>query len=244
MITKESRELYLAERFLPELFKGQHYTVSQPAPPLSDMIIYVGNKRIGIEMTALILDESIRRQESDQDSILREAQILFEKKYQLPLHVSVTFNKTANWDKPNRNQIAAFIAKTIIDSVSKNPELLQCQSTFGIRIDDIENQYICTIDIYYSHSLTIPCWTAITSFWVPNLPIDKVQNIIDRKNKNVTGYLRGCDEVWLLILETGSPSSYFDNFDDLQKATFQSSFSRTLIGRISKGELLTLQSNY
>jgi hypothetical protein len=107
MITKESRELYLAERFLPELFKGQHYTVSQPAPPLSDMIIHVDERKIGIEMTALISDEFTRRQESDQDSILREAQILFEERHQLPLHVSVAFNNTPNWTKINRNQIAS-----------------------------------------------------------------------------------------------------------------------------------------
>lgn len=241
MITKESRELYLAERFLPELFKEQHYTVSQPTPPLSDVIINVGERKIGIEMTALISDEFTRRQESDQDSILREAQILFEKKYHLPLQVSITFAETANWGKLNRNQIANFIATTVINSVLKINNLAQYPSTFDIKIDNIENPYIYTIDIFYSQPLTIPCWTALTSCWVPSLPIEKIKEIINRKNKNVSGYLKDCDEVWLLILEIGSPSSPFDNCNKLQKVTFHSSFARTLLGRISKGELITIQ---
>jgi hypothetical protein len=89
----------------------------------------------------------------------------------------------------------------------------------------------------------MPCWSPDTTFWVPGVPIEKIQKIINRKNQNVTGYLKGCDEVWLLILETGSPSSYFDHFDKLKETIFVSGFARTLIGRISKGELLTLETN-
>jgi len=242
MPTKESRELYLAERFLPELFKEQQYTLLQPAPPLSDIVINAGNKRVGIEITALILDEQAKRRESEQDAILREAQILFEKKHQLPLHVSISFNESANWKQLDRRQIADFLANTIIDSVSEIRNLPQYQATFTIRLNNVINSYVQSITVFYLQQITNSCWSPITSFWVPKLPIEKIQKVINRKNKNISGYLQGCDEVWLLILETGSPSSYFDRFDTLKEITFASNFARTLIGRISRGELLTLQT--
>jgi hypothetical protein len=242
MPTKESRELYLVERFLPELFKDQSFALSQPAPPLPDIIVETQDKKIGIEITALILDEEEKQRESDQDSILKEAQKLFEEKYQLPLHVTVSFEEVANWKQLNRRQIAHFIASNVMRFVAQIRSLPQYETQFDFHLDDIAHSHIQSIDIFYLDRLTMPCWSPLASFWVPSVPIEKIQKVINRKSKNVTGYLKGCDEVWLLIIETGSPSSYFEHFDKLKENTFASDFSRTLIGRISKGELLVLET--
>jgi hypothetical protein len=123
MPTKESRELYLAERFLPELFKGQSFVLSQPAPPLPDIVVETKDKKIGIEMTALILDEECKQRESDQDAVLKEAQKLFEEKSQLPLHVTVSFEEAANWKQLNRRQIASFISSNVTEYCDANEEL-------------------------------------------------------------------------------------------------------------------------
>jgi hypothetical protein len=243
MPTKESRELYLAERFLPELFNGQSFVLSQPAPPLPDIVVETKDKKIGIEMTALILDEECKQRESDQDAVLKEAQKLFEEKSQLPLHVTVSFEEAANWKQLNRRQIASFISSNVTDIVMQMRSLPQYKTQFDLRLDDIAHSHIQSIRIFYLDRLTMPCWSPDTTFWVSGVPIEKIQEIINRKNQNVTGYLKGCDEVWLLILETGSPSSYFDHFDKLKETSFVSGFARILIGRISKGELLTLETN-
>jgi hypothetical protein len=77
---------------------------------------------------------------------------------------------------------------------------------------------------------------------VPDAPMETIQGIINRKDKNLQGYLSGCDEVWLLLLETGSPSSYYDGFEQLNERTFTSGFARTLIGRIPNGEVIELRT--
>jgi hypothetical protein len=242
MPTKESRELYLAERFFPELLKDQPFTLSQPAPPLPDIVVETQDKKIGIEITALIFDEEGKRRESDQGAILREAQKLFEEKYQLPLHVTVSFEEVANWKQHNRRQIAHFIASNVMRFVAQVRSLPQYETQFDFHLDDVAHSHIQGIDIFYLNRLTIPCYESSTSFVVPSVSIEKIQEVINRKSQNVTGYLKGCDEVWLLIIETGSPSSYFEHFDKLKEDNFASGFSRTLIGRISKGELLVLET--
>ena len=113
MPTKESRELYLLKRFIPELFEGKAFSLSQPAPPLSDVLIEVNGKKIGIEMTALILNEQAREREANQDAILIEAQRLFEEQYQLPLQVTVDFEDAVNWRNLDRKSVAELVANAV-----------------------------------------------------------------------------------------------------------------------------------
>ncbi len=244
MPDKLSRELHLLERFLPTLLGNQPYTVSQPAPPLPDAILHVGlqagDRKIGIEMTALILDESSRERESKQDAVLNEAQKLFEQQLPLPLHVTVAFSTTADWRNLERKQAAKALADTVKRCVVEVKDLPESQTQFNIRTETVIHPCIQSVGVLFMDRLTIPCWTPITSFWVPDAPADKIQAIIDRKNQNISGYLRGCDEVWLLILEAGSPSSYYDGFEKLDETIFTSGFARTLIGRVPTGELVAL----
>ncbi|GAA3982891.1 hypothetical protein [Hymenobacter antarcticus] len=240
MSTKESRELYLLERFLPQLFGAKSYSLLQPAPPLPDVLIQVDGRKIGIEMTALILNEQAREREANQDAILIEAQRIFEKKHQLPLQVTVDFFEAVNWRNLDRKSVAALVAEAVGTCVLEVKEMPQYQIHFDVTIDSFIHSHIRGISVFYLDTLTQPCWSPITTFWVPDAPFEKIQEIINRKNKNVSGYLAGCDEVWLLMLETGSPSSSFHRFEKLQELAFASAFTRTLIGRVSKGELLTL----
>lgn len=240
MPDKQSRELYLLEKFLPVLVENQHYTVSQPAPPLPDTVVEVNGRKVGIEITALIIDGAISRREGGQDKILNEAQKQFEKQYQMPLHVSVSFAESANWQKINRRQVASFVTDIVVRSISEVKELAQCKSHFSIRKDRLSHSHIQSISIFFSNKLTVACWSPVTSFMVPDAPIQTIQGIINRKGKNISGYISGCDEVWLLMLETGSPSSYYDGFEKLGELTFTSGFARTLIGRIPNGEVVEL----
>ena len=243
MPDKQSRELYLLERFLPALVENHPYTVSQPAPPLPDAVVEVNGRKVGIEITALIMDGAISKREGDQDKILHEAQKQFEKQCQIPLHVSVAFAESANWQKINRQQVAAFVTDTVIRTVSEVKELAHYKSQFLILNDRLNHRYIRSIGITFSNKLAVPCWSPITSFVVPSAPVEAIQDIINRKSKNIQGYLIGCDEVWLLMLEIGSPSSYYDGFEKLDKHTFMSGFTRTLIGRVPNGEVVELQTH-
>ncbi|NVO86426.1 hypothetical protein [Hymenobacter terrestris] len=242
MPDKQSRELYLLERFLPQLLEGKPYRLIQPAPPLPDVIVQLGEKSIGIEITLLIPDEQVRQREATQEAILDEAQKIFEARHQLPLQITVDFVETADWLKLNRRHVADFLAKTIEQSVLAAKGIPQNQLQFDLRVDQSGHPHIQSIGIFYLDRLTQSCWSPITSFWVPNVPAQVVQKIIHRKSRNIGGYMTGCDDVWLLMLETGSPSSYFDGFEKLEAVSFTSAFARTMIGRISKGELIMLHT--
>ena len=243
MSTKASRELYLLERFLPAMFGNEPYVLSQLPPPLPDFIIEISGRKIGIEETDIIPDKKMIERESIQANILREAQRLFENQLQLPLHVRVTFAEADNWKNLERKKVSALLAGAIVCCVEEAKAMLQNQQCFDIPIEKFIHSHIQSVGVFYLSQLTDSCWSPRCSIWVPSVPVEKIQTIIDDKSKNVSGYLTGCDEVWLLMLETGSPSSYFDHFDKLQEVKFASSFARTLIGRIAGGNLVELQTN-
>ncbi|RZK35160.1 MAG: hypothetical protein EOO61_12370 [Hymenobacter sp.] len=241
MPDKQSRELFQLQRFLPSLFGDVPYTLSQPSPPLPDTIIRLANRRIGIEITTLVVDERLMQMESSQETILSEAQRIFEQQHQLPLHVAVSFEDRASWKKRDCKQVSVFLANTVTQLIVNAKHLPQYQTQFEVVLEDIEHTHITRISVLYLKQLTIPCWSPQGGFWVPNAPVEEVQKIIRKKTQNVDGYLSGCDDVWLLILETGAQSSYFSNFEKLLPHTFESGFAKTMIGRVSKGELMTLR---
>lgn len=242
MSDKQSRELFQLQRFLPDLFGNEPYTLSQPNPPLPDAIIQLATRRIGIEITTLVVDERLIQMESSQETILSEAQKIFEQQHQLPLHVAVSFENRASWKKRDCEQVSIFLANAVSQLVVKAKDLPEYQTQFDVVLEDIEHSHISGINVLYLKQLTIPCWSPLGGFWVPNAPVEELQKIIRRKTQNVEGYLSGCDEVWLLILETGAQSSYFSNFEKLLLNTFESGFAKTMIGRVSKGELLMLKT--
>jgi hypothetical protein len=242
MPDKQSRELFQLQRFLPDLFGSETYTLSQPNPPLPDAIIQLADRTIGIEITTLVADERLMQRESSQEVILSEAQKTFEQQHQLPLHIAVSFEDRASWKKRDCERVSIFLADVVGQLVLKAKDLPQHQTQFDIVSEDIEHTHINRVSVFYLKQLNMPCWSSLGSFWVPNAPVEEVQNIIRKKNKKADGYLSGCDEVWLLILETGAPSSYFSDFEKIQSHNFESNFTKTMIGRVSKGELLTLKT--
>lgn len=240
MPDKQSRELYLVERFLPILLKDRPYTLSQPLPPLPDIIIHVDGIIIGIETTALVLDEKVKQREAVQDAILSQAQMTFERRHNMPLQVTVSFVEAANWKQVGRQQIASFLTDLVVDCLPEAELLSTSNSHFNIIKDRLHHSHIRRIDVFYSHLLTVPCWSPSTGFVVPDAPVNLIQSIINRKGKNIQGYRSGCDQVWLLILEIGSPSSYYGGFEKLDEVKFISGFTRTLIGQIPNGKVVEL----
>lgn len=241
MPTTKSRELFLLERFIPQLIEQVEYSLEQPDPPLPDVIIEAGGRKIGIELTELIINDSEKRKEVIQESVLKEAQKEFEERYALPLHVTVSFTDSLEDKGLKKKLVAEHLAEIIIHQISQIKDELKNQESFSINLNRLNNQYFHSISIFYLSKLTIPCWSPLNSFWVPELPHIYIQEVITQKSKKVKGYLSGCEEVWLLILENGSPSSYFDNYENVESIVFESAFSKTIIGRIPQEDLINLK---
>jgi hypothetical protein len=239
MPTKSSRELFKLESFLSILFGEQAYTILQPAPPLPDVIIQMNGRKIGIEITD-ISDEEIRQREASQNSILDEAQNIFESRCALPIHVGVDFVETASWKKKDCQQVGKFLAGMVNQHLLLIKDVSQYKESFDIQSRRINHSHIEKIRIFYKNTIACSAWSPNTGFCVPRITVNHIQEIINGKNRRVAGYLTGCDEVWLFMFEIGGPSSYFEGFDDLQEACFVSDFARTLIARNSKGKLITL----
>jgi hypothetical protein len=125
MPDKQSRELFQLQRFLPSLFGDEPYTLSQPSPPLPDAIIQLANRRIGIEITTLVVDERLMQMESSQETILSEAQRIFEQQHQLPLHVAVNFEDRVSWKKRDCEQVSLFLANTVTQLILNAKHLTQ-----------------------------------------------------------------------------------------------------------------------
>lgn len=229
------------QKFLPDLFGSESYTLSQPNPPLPDVIVQLSDRRIGIEITTLVVDKKLVQRESSQKSILSEAQRIFEQQYQLPLNVAVSFVDGASWKKRDCEQVSIFLADAVSKLVLEVKDLPQYRIKFDAVKEDVAHTHVTGIGVSYLKQVTNPCWCSHEGFYVPDVSFENIEKIIKKKNKNVSGYMLDCDEVWLLIIETGAQSSYFDHFEDVQSHVFESIFKKIMIGRYSKGSLLTIR---
>ena len=160
----------------------------------------------------------------------------------MTLQVTVDFSEAVNWDVLDCSSVAVPLAAAVERCVSSVKDLLQFETEFHIRTESFIHSHIQSATISYLNRITVSCWSPITGFWVPDAPAEKIQEVINKKSRNVNGYLSGCDEVWLLMIETGSPSSYYEGFEKLNKLRFKSGFTRTLIGRIPNGEVVELMT--
>ena len=75
-------------------------------------------------------------------------------------------------------------------------------------------------------------------------PFDRVQEVLEKKNKLVGSYLKNCDRIWLLMIaDAMNPESHFD-FDNIGSKMFESNFDKVLIYNVMiPTEVIDLKTN-
>jgi hypothetical protein len=220
-------------------FKSPEISIPvEPATP--DRLIKIEGKRIGIDLTKYYIDSQksglggslIQKEENDFENLVREAQRRFELNHTQRLYI--IFRKDHNFCFPAvgvrkiKEDIITKIVKMVETSYVYNQPLTYFwNSLLKFKLQNIFS--LVTIDHYpqdwNGH------WGMSGGGGIPTVEYINIEAILNRKEKKIHGYLKVCDESWLLIHTafSGGMSSWLrieDSKDQISKFTFNTKFSK------------------
>jgi len=182
-----------------------------------DFRIDLGAEILGIEVTRL-MDESERRDESEWDSIVREAGAL--ARTCLPaVDVAVGFRSGARVDKRNRKVIAAALVQAVSERLPVPSEHLTIFNDWRGSLPEC----VHCIDIHRSERLSGHVWSVLDGGMGRTECHSEIQSRISHKEKKLPKCLEACSRCWLLVVTPkDEPSSFFEP-DGLTRTTVYSS---------------------
>ncbi len=214
-----------------------------------DYILHIMQERIGLELTALVLNTSNKGASNKGASLagIRAAQNkCLEKATQLakqnglePVEVKVKFCSDHD---PIDSDIAA---RELVEFVKKEiPE-----------IDNSKSWHYYKSGLKYSEWISIHLGTVNGRSWLPGHrferihinwmtinPICEIQSRIDEKQSKISYYLRRCDECWLLIgVDEWTAPEAVAITEELESHVFLGDFQRLFFLRDIEGSVVELR---
>ncbi len=224
MEMKKQRELHLAGLLIERLAELAGSTLSPEERP--DVVISVGPRRIGLEVTELYLNTEARRTEGEVAEILAAAERQACSRGVPPLQVAVSVVQGTNPSKRQRQMHVAELLETI--SVELPSIMSQGRAQAELEIAR-RSSLFRTIDVWRLRERATPCWTTVRVGFAATDFREAVESRIAAKEARYPGYTRR-DATWLLIVLPGENVSSFVDLDYLDlDAPYASSFSRVFL---------------
>lgn len=199
----------------------------EPLPTNSrpDVCVHFQNKRIGIELTRAI-DSTKAVVDSFSAAFLDAARIRHAELGGLPGRVSVSFRHKFNPNVYHRKDLGTELGE-IVASLWKAADGLVI-----IRPEDLPpklREIVTEVRAFGHEGATYAHWTTVVSAWVQGITAEKLQPIIEKKEKELPAYQQmGCDELWLLIYaRVGKSAEVFDEARGFDPSQLRSNFHRT-----------------
>jgi hypothetical protein len=199
--------------------------VRRGVPPEPDFVVEGTCETVGIEVTELHQDEasgsSLKRQESEQMWVVREACRQVEESGVKPLNVAVHFAPAAVIAKADRKRLASQIANLVSQWVPTCQETATIENPFDGSIPD------GVLAIRVSRLATRHQWSAPSAGYVMPDFREALQTRIEAKAKRHRSYVRACERCWLLVVADGfGPSSLFDMSSSALSEVYEAPFER------------------
>ena len=238
MPNKTLEQLYL-EQFkecLPDFPAGQIVGWESPDFLIRNSTTY------GIELKNVYRPSTagmrpLQAQESWEDEILRQAQILCETIAAPPLTVCVQFTNDFALAKGDIPQLSFEMAELIRRTVSKYPRArIYNNWPFNQLPRGVES-------IFASKSLSFlgNSWQVVRGGSMHRLSPNDVQALIDTKNSRCEAYRKVCDQVWLVLIATmDAPSRYVELTPDAAAHRYTSRFDRLFYFDAFRGNVTRL----
>lgn len=202
---KQEAELILFKEFqrvAPDLSLAE---VSQPRPPAPDILGRRENRQIGVEITRFLRDVE-KRQESEQERCLKAA----EQEYRIAGHpqvgVSILWSNSKNIPRRETTALAKMLSDFVADNVPTVGGFHQLEPLFPM----VLAEYVDIVSIERFAYEGAHLWNCMRAGWFPTLTPEELQNTIKAKEHNIEGYRAFCEELWLLIVSEGDPSSFIE----------------------------------
>ncbi|WP_315386265.1 hypothetical protein [uncultured Stenotrophomonas sp.] len=222
-------ELENATRFFLRHFGTVPVFEDLPTNSRPDLCALFEGKRIGIEMT-MAVDSDAAVHDSFAERVLQAAkdQHAARQKDRQHLHgrVIVTLQSGYNPRTARRNSVGALLGDLVADRwpVGKEVAILHP--------DDMHPEVAGVfkeVRAFSSEGATSTQWETATAWSVQPISVERLQPIIDKKNRLIADYRRmECDELWLLIYaRAGKIAEAWDEAVGFDPTELQSAFDRT-----------------
>lgn len=198
---QKRRELFFFSKFraLSSVCRGAQPT--QPDPPEPDIIV----GEIGVEITEFYSQDTRKRDETEQQLVLEEAQHIYEKAHTRDVIVAVNWNQSAAPSRKDRPTLAGQLVDVVIKNMPRVDAWIEIEQdgdpgcALPSIIDSIKIQRFAVHKSSYFFSprsaFLFPC------------SIDQLQAVISGKDSKFTAYAGMCKSLFLLIVAEGRATS-------------------------------------
>lgn len=222
---QRGEEVEAAQRFFHRHFGAVPEFEDLPTNSVPDLCALFEGKRIGIELTKA-LDPNAAARDSFTESVLRTAKLRHEALDGLPGRVTVSLRHNYNPGHHQRNHVGDALGDLVATLWAS------LEGVTIIRPDampPVLAELLTEVRAFATEATTSTHWDTVTAGSVQPINNERLQPIIDNKNRKLADYRKmGCDELWLLIYARPlKPAESWDAATGFYPAQLQSSFDRT-----------------
>ncbi|SDM61269.1 hypothetical protein SAMN05421823_11719 [Catalinimonas alkaloidigena] len=241
MDKKAKEEFWFMERFLdlcPAFPKGELRKLAPTEePPDFQFLVSETQRRWGIELTQLHNEPyghdkfSQKQRHEMEEEIVRRAEKLFLDNMNLPMNVTVSFRRSANFPKREWDAVGSEIAKIVLKGILGH----NLNESFLFSVEHPLPAYLYDIRGYFIPSITESVWYNSMSKAVPDPKPDQILDIIRSKERKIANYKVQYHRKCLLIVEGMVPYSWFDDFSEIRDMVIPTLFDHVYILHTSDG---------
>ena len=235
----ERRFLDGALRLLPSFPRGDIEPGETP-----DFIITKKNKKIGIEVTRVYIDDSqisdcLQSIESTRARIIKKAEDIYEQSGSPSVYVDLFFNSPIHIRKEREVAVAAAIARVVIQNLPLEGESVEVEYVPG-NLQPIE---VDLIRIHRIDDFGNERWNVCDGGSPIHDAIFRIQQTINHKAQKLGACLAKCDEVGLLIVAPSwTPAGMIHPGKESLEHIYQSEFSHTYFYNDSFDQIFELNT--
>ncbi len=229
-MNQKDRERHQLERFKAKFSEFPAGTIVPTEEP--DFLVEENGRVAGIELIEFYREtpsNQLPRQASEKlkNQIVEQARSIFEGDGGRALYVYVSFGFHLDLRKSRISELASKLAKIVSDNPVSIDESVELENEWN-NLDYFPEEFI-SVHILRPAFITDALWAVPDADVIPRFSVDKIQQVIDKKNMLITSYRKKSQELWLLIVHGFSLSSTFENEENVLEHKYRSGFDRVFL---------------
>lgn len=220
---KEIERHHLTKFISNKSLKFLVYGIEESETP--DFVVTIDKKPISIEHTRLI-NPHLKQVEQYRERIIQNAKKRFRKKYKAELYVLLTFNNIRLKSGKNAERKYTDEVFSLIENI------YLCNKKYDFRVESRSRKSrVSELIRNFSVDSTrnFENWQHFGAYLVDYIDIDWLQNVIEKKESNISRYPKKYHENWLLLVSDFGTKSSAHRFDHIDFSQIKTKFDKVYI---------------
>ncbi len=235
---KKELERHILTKFVSnEKLKLPVTSIDNSETPDFSLKIYK-DRKISIELTRLI-NPNLKKIESFNDRIIKKAQERFDKEFNVPLRVLVTFSDNYLKCSKLKSQHYSNEIFEIVKNIYLNNKNFDFRVSTGLNRRPFNN-YIDSLHI--DNEFKFSSWQTFGAYLVEYVDFKWLSNVITKKSSNIEKYNENFDENWLVLVSEFGTKSSAHRFDYINQEKIKSQFDKIYIYKFYEDKIIELKN--